>query len=229
MVFKMSIRDNVKRIIEELGPGVSLVAAAKTRTPEEIREAVEAGVQIIGENYVQEASLVIEALGRRTEARFHFIGRLQGNKAKKAVELFDMIETVDSVRLAMEIDRHAAAAGKTMPVLIEINSAREIQKSGVFPEQAGALVREIALLKNIRVSGLMTMGPFLENPEAIRPYFRETRACFERISAMDIPGVEMRILSMGMSDSYGIAVEEGANQVRIGTALFGPRTSGRQP
>jgi pyridoxal phosphate enzyme (YggS family) len=218
---QMSIRENVQRILNELPPHVALVAAAKTRTPEEIREAVEAGVQIIGENYIQEAVRVIEVVGR--PVRFHFIGRLQGNKVKKAVELFDTIETVDSIRLALEIDKHAAAAGKTLPVLIEINSAKESQKSGVFPEQAEALIREIAPLKHIRVSGLMTMGPFLEDPEGLRPCFRETKTCFERLGVMAIPGVDMRILSMGMSDSYTIAIEEGANQVRIGTALFGPR------
>ncbi len=223
----MSIRENVHRILSELPPHVALVAAAKTRSPEEVMEAVEAGIRIIGENYVQEAARVIEALGR--PALFHCIGSLQANKTKKALELFDLIETVDSLRLALAIEKHAAAAGRTMPVLIEINSARESQKSGVFPEQAETLVREMARLPHVRVSGLMTMGPFLADARELRPFFRETRNCFERLREMAVPGTDMRILSMGMSDSYGIAVEEGANQVRIGTALFGGRLRRSQP
>jgi pyridoxal phosphate enzyme (YggS family) len=217
----MSIRENVQRILNELPPHVTLVAAAKTRSPEEVMEAVEAGVRIIGENYVQETARVIEMLGR--PALFHCIGRVQANKAKKAVELFDMIETVDSFRLAAAVDKHAAAAGKTMPVLIEINSARESQKSGVFPEQAENLVRELTPLRHVRVTGFMTMGPFLDDARNLRPFFSETRNCYGRLRDLALPGTDIRILSMGMSDSYRIAVEEGANQVRIGTALFGNR------
>ncbi|HEX9934102.1 MAG TPA: YggS family pyridoxal phosphate-dependent enzyme [bacterium] len=217
----MSITDNVQSILSELPDHVRLVAAVKNRTVEEIREAVEAGVHLIGENYVQEAASAFASLGRSVQ--YHFIGRLQGNKAKKAVDLFDLIETVDSVKIAREIDRHAGAAGRVMPVLLEINSAKEPQKSGVFFEQAETLLREITEFGHVRVSGLMTMGPFLEDPEGLRPYFRETKACFDRLSSLSVPAAEFSILSMGMSDSYRIAIEEGANQVRIGTALFGER------
>ena len=215
------IAANVKAILSELPPGVELVAAAKTRSAAEILEAVEAGVKIIGENYVQEAAEVFAAVGRR--ARWHFIGHLQRNKAKRAVEIFDMIETVDSIELGREIDKRAAAAGKTMEVLVEVNSGREPQKAGVVPEEVEPLVRALAALPRLRVLGLMTMGPFEGDPEDSRPYFQETRKAFEALKAAAVPGVEMRHLSMGMTNSWRVAVEEGATMIRIGTALFGPR------
>ncbi len=216
-----AIADNVKAILAELPPGVGLVAAAKTRTPAEILEALDAGVTAIGENYVQEAAAVIPAVGRR--ARWHFIGHLQTNKAKKAVELFDVIETVDSLDLGLELDKRAAAAGRTMEVLIEVNSGREPQKAGVMPDDAEALARALAALPRLRLLGVMTMGPFEGDPEDSRPYFRETRRVFEDLRMRDIPGADMRLLSMGMSHSWRVAVEEGASLVRIGTAIFGPR------
>ncbi|MEJ2047953.1 MAG: alanine racemase, partial [Dehalococcoidia bacterium] len=138
----MTIRENVKQILSELPPGVALVAAAKTRSPREIQEAVEAGIRVIGENYLQEAESAHQAVGEK--AKWHFIGHLQKNKVKKAVRLFDMIETVDSVEIAREISKRCAQIGKTMPVLIEINSGREVQKWGVLPEKAIELVREIS-------------------------------------------------------------------------------------
>ena len=215
------IAENVRAILAALPPGVELVAAAKTRTPVEILEAIEAGVRIIGENYVQEASEASQAVGRG--ARWHFIGHLQTNKVKRAVEVFDLVETVDSAGLARAIDKRAAAIGKRMPVLIEVNSGREPQKSGVRPEDVEKLVRDISVLKNVKVEGLMTMGPFEGDPEDSRPYFRETRKVRDALRALSIPGVEMRYLSMGMTNSYRVAIEEGANLVRIGTAIFGPR------
>ena len=215
------IRENVKKILDELPDGVILVAAAKTRTPEEILEAIEAGVQIIGENYVQEAERAYGVIGNR--AKWHMIGHLQKNKVKKAVRIFDMIETVDSVKLAKEIDKQCKKIGKIMSVLIEVNSGEEPQKSGVMPDKVVDLVKEISKFENIKVEGLMTMGPLLDDPEELRPYFRKTRELFEKIRDMDIPNVEMKYLSMGMSDSYKVAIKEGANMVRIGTKIFGPR------
>jgi pyridoxal phosphate enzyme (YggS family) len=215
------IADNVRRVLDELPEGVQLVAAAKTRPPEEILEAIQAGVKIIGQNYVQEAEAAFETVGQH--ARWHFIGHLQKNKAKKAVRLFDLIETVDSLELAQEIDKRAALLDRRMPVLIEINSGRESQKFGVLPEDAEALVREIAPLLHVRVQGVMTMGPFMGNPEEARPYFVETRRVFDNLGAGGIHGVEMRLLSMGMTNSYRVAIEEGANMVRLGTRIFGPR------
>lgn len=216
------IGDNVARILAELPPGVELVVAAKARTPAEILEAVEAGVRIIGENYVQEAAEAFAAVGRR--AQWHFIGHLQTNKVKKAVEIFDMIETVDSADLAAEIDKRGRSAGKIMPVLIEINSGEEEQKFGVRPQDAEALLRALARHQNIRVQGLMTMGPFEGDPEDARPFFKIARRLFEDFKTLGLPGVEMTYLSMGMTNSYRVAIEEGANRIRIGTKIFGPRS-----
>jgi pyridoxal phosphate enzyme (YggS family) len=215
------IREQVKKILDELPEGVMLVGAAKTRTPEEILEAIEAGLEIVGENYVQETEKAFEVIGKR--AKWHMIGHLQSNKAKKAVKVFDMIETVDSMKLARELDKACGKMEKTMPVLVEINSGEESQKAGVMPDDALSLIQEISTLNNIKVMGLMTMGPFAGDPEDARPYFQKTRAIFEKLKAMNLPNVEMKHLSMGMSNSYKVALEEGANMVRIGTKLFGER------
>ncbi len=217
----MGIKENVESLLAELPEGVELVAAAKTRTPEEVLEAVQAGVKIIGENYVQEAERVFEVIGR--QAKWHFIGHLQSNKAKKAVKIFDMIESVDSVKIAREIDKRCYEIGKLMPVLIEVNSGREPQKSGVMPEEVVQVIEEISNFKNIKVMGLMTMGPRFGDPEDSRPYFRITRKIFEEIKKLNLPNVEMKYLSMGMTNSYKVAIEEGANIVRIGTKIFGER------
>lgn len=215
------IEDNVRKILEELPPEVELEAAAKTRTPDEILQAAEAGIRIIGENYVQEALAAFDVVGQRV--KWHFIGHLQRNKVKKAVEIFDMIETVDSLELAKEIEKRCAQREKIMPVLIEINSGREPQKFGVLPEETEELIREISAFKNIKIQGLMTMGPMFGDPENARPYFIETRKLYDKIKALNIPGIEMKYLSMGMTNSYKVAIEEGANIVRIGTKIFGPR------
>jgi pyridoxal phosphate enzyme (YggS family) len=222
----MTIKQSVQKILSELPDGVELVAAAKTRQPEEILEAVEAGVKIVGENYVQEAEKVYQAVGNKAE--WHFIGYLQKNKVKKAVRMFDMIETVDSVEIAEEIDKRCRQIGKVMPVLVEINSGREKQKSGVLPEDAEQLVKEISGLQNMKVMGLMTMGPRFGNPEDSRHYFVETRKIYEKLKKLDLPNIEMRYLSMGMTNSYQIAIEEGANTVRIGAKIFGERNYGEK-
>ncbi len=217
----MSIKENVRKLLEEIPEGVILVAAAKTRTPQEILEAVEAGIQVVGENYVQEAERAYRMIGNRV--KWHMIGHLQTNKAKKAVRIFDMIQTVDSVKIARAIDKECKKIGKVMPVLVEVNIAEEPQKAGVIPEKTIDLIKEISSLENIKVQGIMTMGPYVEDPEDLRPYFRKTKELFDEIKKMNIPNVEMKYLSMGMSDSYRIAIEEGANMIRIGTKIFGPR------
>jgi len=215
------IRENVRVILQGLPPHVQLVAAAKSRTPQEVREAVEAGVKVIGENYVQEAAEAQAALGRGV--KWHFIGHLQTNKVRRAVEIFDLIETVDSLRLGREIDRRSREQNKVMPVLVEINSGREPQKFGAMPEEAESLIRELARLPGVKVEGLMTMGPEAGNPEDSRSYFRLTKEVFDRLKSLFIPGAAMTSLSMGMSHSYRVAIEEGANMVRLGTIIFGPR------
>lgn len=235
--------------------GVELVAAAKTRTAEEILEAIEGGIKIVGENYVQEAEKLYSLLSTRysllNKIEWHFIGHLQKNKVKKAIRIFDMIESVDCLAIGEEIDKASGQENKTTPILIEINSGREKQKFGVLPEDAEPLIKKLSRLSNIKVMGLMTMGPRFGNPEDARPYFRETKRIFERIKAVNFPnvdpvrklhspglktsllatervskfsnGVEMKFLSMGMSNSYQIAIAEGANIVRIGTGIFGER------
>ena len=217
----MTIKENVKRLLDELPAGVTLVAAAKTRTPEQVLQAVDAGITIIGENYVQEAQAAFAVIGNR--ASWHMVGHLQRNKVKQAVEIFDAIETVDSLRLASEIDKRCARIGRTMPVLIEINSGRESQKAGVFPEDAEGLLRGLASFKHVKVEGLMTMGPRFGDPEDARPYFKETKRLFDEMKGLQLANVEMRHLSMGMSNTYEIAIEEGATIVRVGTKLFGER------
>lgn len=214
----MGIRENVQQLLNELPGGVELVAAAKARTAKEVLEAVAAGIKIVGENYVQEAEKDYSVV--ESKAKWHFIGSLQKNKVKKAVRLFDMIQTVDSIEIAREIDKRCAQLGKVMPVLIEINSGREKQKTGVLPEDAENLITALSGLPSIKVMGLMTMGPRFGDPEESRPYFVTTRKIFERIKAKKLPNVEMRYLSMGMTNSYRIALEEGANMVRIGTKVF---------
>jgi len=215
------ISENVQKIQQQLPAHVQLVAAAKTRTAEEIQQAIDAGVGIIGANYVQEAERVQVEIGKRVN--WHFIGHLQKNKAKKAVKLFDMIETVDSLDLAEELSRICAGENKVMPVLVEINSGEEKQKFGVSPQAAEELVQQLSGLNNIKVMGLMTMAPYFENPTDARPYFTRTKKIFDAITALDLESVRMQYLSMGMSDTYQIAIEEGANLVRVGSKIFGER------
>ena len=217
----MSIKQNVTELFNELPTGVQLVAAAKTMEASKVIEAIDAGVQVIGENYVQEAEVKYSIIGNR--AKWHFIGHLQHNKVKKAVAIFDMIETVDSVEIASVIDKRCEEICKIMPVLIEVNSGTEEQKAGVLPENAIPLIKEISILNNIKIMGLMTMGPLAGEPEESRPYFIKTRDLFEYTKSLDLADVDMKYLSMGMTDSYKIAIQEGANIVRIGSKIFGPR------
>jgi len=218
----VEIEARVRSLLAEIPPHVTLVAAAKTRTPDEIAAAIAGGVRIVGHNYVQEAERAIDALGRDA-AHWHMIGHLQRNKVREAVRLFDLIQTVDSARLAEKIAEEGAKVGRVVPILVEINSAQEEQKSGVLPDDAVDFVREIAELPSLRIDGLMTMGPFSANAEDLRPSFARTRSLFDRIASLEIPGAEMRTLSMGMSNSYAVAIEEKATMVRLGTTLFGPR------
>jgi len=216
------ITESVKRILDTVPPWVTVVAAAKGRTAPEIEAVIAAGITCVGHNYVQDARRTIPPL--RTKARWHMIGHLQRNKISQAIRLFDMIETIDSIRLAQALDEHYAALDMVLPVLIEINSGREPAKTGVLPEEIGDLLPTLVELKHIQVQGVMTMGPRFGNPETARPYFRATREVFETLSTCKMPNITMRYLSMGMSNSYQIAIEEGANIVRIGTAIFGSRS-----
>ncbi|MDD5711755.1 MAG: YggS family pyridoxal phosphate-dependent enzyme [Smithellaceae bacterium] len=226
----VSVKDNIAQVRTKIAtaaaragrrPGdVKLMAVTKTVDDKRLREAMEVGVNLIGENYVQEAQRKIERIGKTVP--WHMIGRLQTNKAKYAAGLFDMVESVDRLELARELGRRAAAKGRVMEVLIEINSGEET-KGGVNPEDTLTLIREIAAIDNIAVRGLMTMAPWSDDPETSRPYFRALRELRDRIAEEQIMGVRMDELSMGMTDDYEVAVEEGATIVRIGRAIFGAR------
>jgi pyridoxal phosphate enzyme (YggS family) len=215
------IAESVENILKTIPPHVLLLAAAKTRSLDEVEAVIHAGVTHIGYNYVQEALPIIQAIGSR--ATWHMIGHLQRNKTKTAIQYFDMIETVDSWRLAQTLNRYCEIKQKTMPVLVEINSGSEANKTGVLPDEVDRLVEQMSTLKYLRLEGLMTMGPRFGDPEDSRSYYRATREVFERLSARDLLNVNMRYLSMGMSNSYRIAIEEGANIIRIGSQLFGER------
>jgi len=227
----MPIADNLKMVTDRIASAakrsgrdllsVKLVVVTKTVDVDRIREAVDAGALILGENRVQEAKEKIEKLG--PIASWHLIGHLQTNKAKYAVKLFYLIHSVDSLELAKEIDKQAAKLGKVQDVLIEVSIAGEASKAGVASENAVALVKGVAKLENISIKGLMTMPPYSASPEDSRPYFKKLRELSESISRENIPGVSMNELSMGMSGDFEVAIEEGATIVRVGTAIFGER------
>ena len=207
---------------------VTLVGVTKRVAAARVAEAARAGLGCIGENYVQEAKEKLLALAAFPEARAlrrHFIGPLQRNKARDAVALFDVIESVDRASLARELDRRAAAAGRTLEVLLQVNVSGEPQKSGVSPEDAAALLDACAALPALRVAGLMTVPEIAEEPEATRPAFAALRALRDTLRARPA-GAGLRHLSMGMSADFEVAVEEGATLVRVGTAIFGPREAG---
>ncbi len=201
--------------------GIRLVAVSKTVPPDRVREAVEAGVEILGENYVREAQTKIEVVGRR--AAWHFIGHLQTNKAKIAGRLFDFIHSVDSLRLAEELSQAARRENKKIPILLQVNVAREESKFGAAESDLFLLLEAVSRLEGVSVKGLMTMPPFFENAEDSRPFFKELRTLAESAARQGIPGIGMEELSMGMSNDFEVAIEEGATLVRVGTAIFGPR------
>jgi hypothetical protein len=232
----MSIATNYARIREEIPENVSIVVAAKARAKDEIAEVIEAGATDIGENYVQEAVEMYNGLGEKAKmVKWHMIGHLQKNKINKALLIFDCIQTVDSYEKAKAISKRVQAAGKSViPVYIEINIGSEDSKAGIkpqehepFEEYMEKLVTDMSELEHLEVEGLMTMGPRFGNPENTRPYFARTRKIFEKLEALNLPNVDMKYLSMGMTNSYRIAIEEGSNMVRIGTAIFGERQYNR--
>lgn len=202
---------------------VTLVAVSKTRPPEAIIEAARAGVTDVGENRVQEA-VGKKPLVSGPGLTWHLVGHLQKNKAKKAVELFDVIESVDSVRLAAGLQRHCEQAGRKLPVLAEVNTSGEASKYGVSPADVPELLRELVRFDRLELRGLMTIGPgrAADDPEASRACFRELRGLNER-ARRDL-GLPLPALSMGMSSDFAVGIEEGATIIRIGTAIFGPRT-----
>lgn len=201
---------------------IRLVAVTKTVDATRVEQAVDAGVRIVGENYIQEAREKHRVL-KGAPVSWHFIGHLQANKAKYAVRFFDLIHSVDSLKLAQELDRQAAKLGKVQSVLIQVNVAGEVSKFGVSPDALGPLATAIAPLPNVSVQGLMTMPPFFDQPERVRPFFAQLRQIAQQLENRNIPGIFMKELSMGMTGDFEVAVEEGATLVRIGTAIFGKR------
>jgi hypothetical protein len=219
------VRRNIARAAERAGRSpqeIRILAATKGRSVAEILEAIRAGIDLIGENTIQEALSKFEFLPQELEK--HMIGTLQRGKVKAAVRLFHLIESVNSLELAREIDRGVVKLGreKPYPVLVEVNPAGEETKRGVLLDEVKPLIEQIAHLKHVQVQGLMAMMPY-DDPEKLRPYFRLMKELFDSLKGLRLENVEMRWLSMGMSHDYIVAVEEGANLVRLGTALFGPR------
>jgi len=198
---------------------VTLLAVGKTFPASTILDAVRGGIRDIGENYVQELLAKQRALGEEA-VRWHFIGHLQTNKVRQIVPGVEMVHAVDSVRLGLEIERRAGEASRVIDCLIEVNTTGESTKFGVAPEDVAALARALSPCRHIRLAGLMTIGPFLPEPEGSRPMFRQLRELRDRLSPAN---PHMRHLSMGMTGDFEVAIEEGATIVRIGTALFGPR------
>jgi PLP dependent protein len=230
---EFSVKANILAIREKMADAarkagrdpaeIRLMAVSKTVEDQRITAAIEAGVDMIGENYIQEAKRKIESMGHPVE--WHFIGHLQTNKAKYAVKLFDMIHSVDRIELAQELDKRSEHFGKTSKILIEVNVSGEVTKSGVPLDRASSLVIAVSKLRYLSIQGLMTMPPWFDNPEDARPYFIALRELRERIIRENIDHVQMKELSMGMSGDYQVAIEEGSTIVRVGTAIFGKRPS----
>jgi hypothetical protein len=224
----LTIKENVLRVRERIERAaqkaardpreIKLVAVSKTVEVARVKEAIEAGVSILGENYVQEAQRKIEALGKPVS--WHFIGHLLSNKAKYAVRLFDVIHSIDSIPLAEELNRKVEEPDRVIRVMIEVNLSGEATKFGTDEERVLTLAKRIQHLKRLSLEGLMTMPPYFDSPEMGRPYYRALRELKERMMK---EGVPMKELSMGMSNDFEIAIEEGATYVRVGTAIFGPR------
>ena len=212
----MTIKENIIALRNNIPKAVQILAATKTRTIQQIKEAIDAGINIFGENYVQEAEEKYSSIKQNYNIELYFIGHLQKNKINRALNLFDVIN-IDSYEIASEIDKRA---NKKIRVLIEVNVSNEPQKHGCKPEELINLVEKISNLKNIEVIGLMTMTPYFEDQEKTRPYFKKMKLLFEEIKKLNLKNIKMNILSLGMSNDYKIAIEEGSNLIRIGSLIF---------
>lgn len=231
----MSIAENIARVHERIAvvarragrnpDEITLMAVSKTFPAQSIREAYAAGLRVFGENRVQEFAGKAAVLGDLTDLEWHLIGHLQTNKAAKATELFDCVDSVDSLRMAEKLNTSAGIASKILPVLIEVNVGAETAKSGVAPDsgELEQILTSATRWGNLKINGLMTVPPYAEDPEGSRTYFRQLRQLRERTAARSLPEVGMEVLSMGMSHDFVVAIEEGATCVRVGTAIFGER------
>lgn len=232
----MSIKENYQRIRSEIPENVTVIVAIKSRTKEEVEEIIDAGAKDLGENYVQEAEGMYESLGEKArKVRWHMIGHLQKNKINKALKIFDVIQTIDCEEIVLNLNERAQRIGKVVPVYIEMNIGDEMTKSGVKGEYeiVESLAKEISKMEFLRLEGLMAMEPQFDNPQDSPisctqgmdsiSCFKKAKDIFERIGALNLPNVDMKELSMGMSGSYKIAIQEGSNMVRLGAAIFGER------
>jgi PLP dependent protein len=218
------IKEEIKQICQNCGRNpddITLVVVTKTVDPERINHAVDSGISNLGENKVQEIMDKYEAVSKNI--KWHLIGHLQTNKVKYIIDKVELIHSVDSVKLAEEISKRAKKYDITKDVLVQINVAEEESKFGIDLDEAVNFVKSISVFDNIRIKGLMTIAPYSENPEGVRLVFRQLKEKFDELSQMNLPNTEMKYLSMGMSNDYQIAIEEGANMIRIGTAIFGKR------
>ncbi len=221
----LAVKNEISEIAGKCGRNpddIMLVAVSKRHNCELIEAGIDAGIENLGENYVKEAVEKIETIGNKPVS-WHFIGHLQSNKAKQAVKYFDWIHSVDSVKLAREIDKYAGKINKIQNILIQINISDEKTKSGAAEEDALSLAEQIGKLSNINLQGLMGMPPFYDDPEKARPYFAKLASIRKTINKENTSGLNLTHLSMGMSGDFKIAIEEGSTMVRIGTAIFGPR------
>jgi pyridoxal phosphate enzyme (YggS family) len=223
----MRIKENFKKIRNEIPEDVQIIVAAKKRSLEEVREVIRAGAKNIGENYLQEGINLYDQLGELSKKiNWHFIGNLQKNDIKKALEVFDDFQTIDSLKRARQLNFRAGKKNKIVSIFLEINIGNESFKSGIKSEFGTIknLAIEISKLENLKLNGLMPMGPKLENPEEYRYFFKKTKEIFDRLNNENLNKIKLDFLSMGMSDSYKIAIEEGANMIRLGTKIFGKRS-----
>lgn len=225
------ILDNYQRVLERIQTAanqsggkpeeIKLVAVSKTIPVEIVQGAVADGITLLGENRVQEAKQKFEVIGN--QATWHLVGHLQSNKVKPAVSMFELIQSVDSIELAKEIDHRALQIKKVQHILVEVNTSGEETKFGLEPAALIPMLEQISPLSNIRIQGLMTIGPLVPDPELARPSFIQLRELSETVKLLGLPNIEMNILSMGMTSDFEIAIQEGANMIRIGTAIFGHR------
>ena len=219
------VRERIRKVCESCNrdaDSVRLVAVSKTIPAGTVKEAIESGVRILGENYVQEAREKFDAL-IQYPVSWHFIGHLQSNKTKYAVRLFDLIHSVDSLKLARELDKQAKKVDKIQQILVQVNISEEDTKSGITADEAPRLISEISELENLSIRGLMTMPPYFYQPEKVKPFFAALRKLRDQVKERSLTNVSMEELSMGMTGDFEVAIEEGATLVRIGTAIFGER------
>ena len=229
----MSIKENIQLIRQRVAKAaqsvgrnpqeIKIIAAAKMQPVESLIEAIEAGITDLGENRVQEAKSHYEMIKQKyPQVAWHMIGHLQRNKVRQALDLFDIIQSVDSERIASAIQAKAKAQAK-VPILIEVNTSGEMSKYGVPADSVIEFVKQVSTLPKLQIQGLMTIGPLVSEPEEARPSFVKLRKLFEAIKQLQLPNIEMKYLSMGMSDDFEVAIQEGSNMLRIGRAIFGER------